>query len=593
MAFYPQSILDEIRDRISIVSYIGEHVPLKKSGRNYKGLCPFHAEKTPSFMASDEKEIFHCFGCGEGGNIFSFVMKYEGLSFPEAVEHLAARAGVSLPKREFAKGEADQAQLAAKKKKLLFRVNELAAQFFRDSLERGASGQQARNYLKSRGIFDEISTQHFLGYADDSWDALFRHLKGKNVPLELAEELGLIKRQSATGEYYDFFRGRLIFPIISHRSEVLGFGGRVLAEGKEAETAKYINSSDSMIYHKSYSVYGLNVAQAEIRRTNKVIIVEGYMDVLALNQAGISNVVAPLGTALTSSHIRLLGRYSKNMVLIFDGDKAGLSAAERSLPAFMEVGIMPKIVVLPEGQDPDDWIGENSKSDFEQMADEADSLFAWLISKKAEDCGSDVSKRFGVISELEPLFRHMGGSVEFMYYRRLLSDKLKIDENDLIRQLEYKGKDFKSSLRTEKESMAGRLRTEKLLLSLMLEHPSLISRAGNAIDSSYLSDESFMTLFELLIEESKKEKFSVGRLLDRVGDDELVNSIHSLSLDNELDDESALNMLEDCMRYLTKCRLSERLRTITEEIKIAEDSKDEDRVLKLMTEKNELLSKGF
>lgn len=342
---FNQEILGDIRDRIPIVSFIGERIPLKKAGRNYKGLCPFHQEKTPSFMASDEKQIFHCFGCGEGGDIFKFLMKFEGLSFAEAVRQLADRAGVMLPKDAFAK---DPDEEMARKKKWCLRVNQVAAEYFFNALK-GPSGGVARNYLKSRGILDETWTQLFLGYAEKGWDGLIRHLEEKKVPLELAEELGLLKRKSDSKGYYDFFRDRLMFPIISQRGEVIGFSGRAL-DANDKEAAKYLNSPDSLIYHKSNCVYGLNAAADAIRKTDQVILVEGNIDLVSLHQAGFKNVVAPLGTALTSGHIRLLSRYSKNVVVIFDGDEAGSKASTRALPLFIEAGLTPRAVAMPDGE---------------------------------------------------------------------------------------------------------------------------------------------------------------------------------------------------------------------------------------------------
>jgi len=593
MTFYPQSILDEIRDRVSIVSYIGEHLQLKKAGRNHKGLCPFHSEKTSSFIVSDEKEIFHCFGCGEGGNIFSFVMKYEGLTFTEAVESLAAREGVVLPKKNQSQGEKERDSQALQKKKLLFKINKFVAQYFRNNLEKNPQGKVAHNYLKSRGIFDDNSTQHFLGYAEDSWDALTRHLESKNVPLKFVEELGLIRRSQKKEGYYDFFRGRLIFPIISPRSEVLGFGGRILDDKDDKEAAKYLNSSDSMIYHKSHSVYGLNVAQGSIRKNDQVIVVEGYMDVLALFEAGILNVVAPLGTALTASQIRLIGRYTKNVVLIFDGDEAGVQAAERSLPSFMEVGVMPKVVLLPEGEDPDDWICSRSKEDFDQLIQNSNSLLDWYIKKKSLACSNDNSKKFQVVAELEPIFGQIKNSVEYRYYRRLLSDELKIEENDLLKSLSYEGKSEARSLKENQKGVTGRLRAEKLLISIMLGYPDFIEEVKNQIEGPTFTDESFRTIFELLVKESAVGRVSVGRLYDMVADEELKNSLHSLSIGDDVDSKNVKEMLDDCIKYLEKSRLSNRLKVITEEIKVAENSKDEDAILKLISEKSELLSRAL
>lgn len=591
MTFFPQAILDEIRDSISIVSYIGECVPLKKTGRNHKGQCPFHAEKTPSFMVNDEKEIFHCFGCGEGGNIFSFVMKYEGLSFPEAVEHLAARAGVTLPKKQLANEELNKIELAQKKKKLLLRVNEITAEFFLNNLKNSPPDSHVCNYLKNRGIFNENITQHFLGFAEDSWSALYCYLKDKNVPLQLAEELGLIKRRESNGEYYDFFRDRLIFPIISNRNEVIGFGGRIIS-GDDKDIAKYLNSPDSMIYHKSHSVYGLNVASNSIRQCDQVVIVEGYMDALSLNQAGIMNVVAPLGTALTTGHIKLLMRYSKNMILIFDGDSAGIKAAERSLPNFLEAQVMPKVVTLPDGMDPDDWIRKNDKAGFEDMIKRSSSLFEWYIKRRVVGCGTDVTKRSGIIAELKPFFARIDSLVEFSYFRKLLSDELKIDESDLTRQFDYGGSSSSRQLKIGGEGAAGRLRSERLLLTLMLAYPDLIYRVKSSVEPEFFTDGSFRTLFELVIKESQDEKFSVGRLLDNVADEELKATIHSLSASDDIDEENSVFVLEDCIKYFVKSRLYDRLKMITDEIKIAENSKDDEKVLNLIAEKNKLLAQS-
>lgn len=588
MPFVPQSILDEIRDRISIASYIGERIPLKKAGRNFKGACPFHTEKTPSFMVSDEKQIYHCFGCGEGGNIFGFVMKYDGVTFPEAVEQLASRAGVILPKKHVSREELDEIHEAAEKKKLLLKINKLVAQFFRQALVSGPKGAPASNYLKSRVIFDDISTQHFLGYADDSWEALTGYLKSKNVPLKLAEELGLVRKREGSDGYYDFFRNRLIFPIVSEHSEVIGFGGRDISGGG-LDAPKYMNSPDSTIYHKSHSVYALNVASKSIRQQDSVIIVEGYMDVLALNQKGIMNVVAPLGTALTSGHLRLLMRYSKNMTLLFDGDAAGANAAARSIPTFLEAALIPKVIVLPDGNDPDDWIKEHGKEEFDGLVRDAEPLLVWYIRKRSRACGSDLSKKMRVVSELRPLFRRIRDAVEFGFYRKLVADELAIDESDLVRQLEYSG-GSDTGANPPAEGMTGRLKTERLLLALLLEYPDFIRRVADAVDPSCFSDGSYRTLYELFVEKGTDHRLSAGRLIDMVGDEEVISTVHSLSVLEDVCEENAMDVLNDCLKYLARCKLSERLKVITSEIREAEKSGNDEMVFKLMEEKNRLIS---
>nr|HPM42139.1 DNA primase [bacterium] len=298
---FSKQLLADIKDRTSIVGYIGERVPLKRAGRNYKGCCPFHNEKTPSFNVSDEKGIFHCFGCGEGGDVIQFVMKFDGLSFAEAVRHLAGRAGVEIP-AALDPREAEKEEESSRKKRYMLRINEIARDWFMGRLVDAKAGAAARKYLQDRGISEEIWKQHFLGYADNSWDALLHHLEEKRAPRDLAEELGLLKRREGGG-CYDFFRDRIIFPIVSARGEVLGFSGRAL---RADEGAKYINSPDSLIYHKSNCVYGMNRAQGPIRAADNAVLVEGNVDLISLHQAGVENVVAPLGTALTAGHVRLL-----------------------------------------------------------------------------------------------------------------------------------------------------------------------------------------------------------------------------------------------------------------------------------------------
>jgi len=581
MAFYPQSILDEIRSRVSIVSYIGEHIPLKRAGRNYRGLCPFHAEKTPSFMVSDEKEIFHCFGCGEGGNIFSFVMKYEGLSFSEAVERLAERAGVTLPK-DLPKGKDLDSREERKK---LLKVNLIAANFFRRCLADLKIGADARNYLKRRGISEAISKQHLLGYADEAWDSLYKHLTSKGVPERYCTMLGLARKRE-DGRYYDLFRGRVIFPIITPRSEVIGFGGRVIA--KDSEGAKYINSPDSPIYHKAHSVYGLNVAHAEIRRLDQVIIVEGYMDLLSLNEAGIFNVVASLGTALTTGQVRMLSRYTKNLVLLFDGDAAGIKAAERSLASFIEVGLMPKVVILPDGDDPDEWIRKHNKGMFEELIASAEPLMVWFIKRKATSVKPlDPASRAAFMVEVGGYLKGIKDPVEFAGYRKVLADTLMADESDIVSWITFKGGGHAFS--DEAVGVGGRSKAERLLIEILLNHPTYVDEAKSHIDAAIFSDESFKAIFEILVNNSCNGEISPGKILDMVEDEELANEIHFLSAADEIDASVAHKTMMDCIAYLKRCVIDEQLAAVTQMIKKAEASGNSDEVMKLIAKKHELL----
>ena len=289
---------------------------------------------------------------------------------------------------------------------------------------------------------------------------------------------------------------------------------------------------------------------------------------------------------MTTGHIRLLARYTKNFVLLFDGDNAGISAAERSMPNFMEIGMMPKIVILPDGKDPDDWIKEHSADEFKILLADADTLLAWHIRARADECGSNVQARFKLISDLQPVLNQLGSAVEFTFYRKLLADQLKMDESDLLRQFRYKG-----SVSVEKGGapVTGTVKAEKLLLSLLLEYPNYICWVKEIIAPEHFSDASFRTVFELILKEQDLEKFSAGALIDHIGDEELKRAVHELSVFETVDEMSVEDALNDCIRNMTKFSLSQRLKVISDEIKKAEKVKDEDRILELVTEKNRLL----
>ncbi len=366
----PQDIIEEVRRRNDIVEVIAEYLPLKGSGGNYKALCPFHSEKTPSFTVTRQKQIFHCFGCGVGGNIFHFIMKYEHMSFPEAVTYLAKRAGVTLPKSRFS---ATSSPLETHKEQL-YGMNELAAKYFHQLLLNSPQGEKARSYLQTRGI-DQHSIERFhLGYAPEGWDGLVRYGTERGLQPQMLAEVGLVKAREDGRGFYDRFRDRLMFPICNVIGRVVALGGRLLENLPEAP--KYLNSPETAIYKKGTLLYGLHLAKQSIRAEGRVLIVEGYLDLISLFQSGIEHVVATLGTALTRSHVQLLKAYAKEAILVFDGDAAGRSAALRgkeyflqghvryflpsahvsSLQGALEGDLHAKVVLLPQGHDPDTFV---------------------------------------------------------------------------------------------------------------------------------------------------------------------------------------------------------------------------------------------
>lgn len=594
---YNKSILNEIRDRISVVAFIGERIPLKRAGRNFKGLCPFHNEKTPSFNVSDEKQIYHCFGCGEGGDIFSFVMKFDGIGFAEAVRYLAGIAGVELPRDESPVDRAKE-DVREKRKRMCLRINEIARDFFHAQLMDDQKGAPARKYLQLRGISGENITQHFLGFADNSWESLSRHLDAKGVPLDLAGELGLVKSKDGGG-HYDFFRNRLMFPIISHRGDVLGFGGRTLGGekgDKGDDVAKYMNSPDSLVYHKSSCVYGLNRAAGEIRNEDAVILVEGYMDLIALNQAGIMNVVAPLGTALTEGHVKLIGRYTRNMLLVFDGDEAGSKAAVRSLQLFIELGTMPRVVVLPEGDDPDTFVRRQGGEEFRSLIKNATSLFEFFVDRTVQRTGLDAAGKVAAVSKIAPMLKLMSNPVERSVYGRAAAARIGVEEGDMAKAVG--GAVQQTAQIIARASLKGastadaNFSAERMLVKTMLCHPKTIRGVFEKIEPATFKDDWCRTVANVLFGEAKKgEDIGIGDVLDGIEDVELSSGMRAMAIgENGCEETDVEDLVNDCVKKLRGRPRLERLNAINDDIRRAETSGDEKRLFELLREKRELTS---
>ena len=363
----PENKIEEIRSSADIVDFISEFVQLRKRGKNFIGLCPFHTEKTPSFTVSEDKQIFHCFGCHTGGNIYKFLMEYEKISFIEAVQEVAARVGINLEYEEDTTGKESEQEI-------LYEINVQAARYFSDNLLNSPEGEIARKYFHERKIKPQTMRAFGLGYAENGWENFVEFAKSKKIDLERAVQLGLIGEQK-DGRLFDKFSDRIIFPIFSANGRVIAFAGRIL-ENKEG-SAKYLNSPESLIYVKGRILYGLSFAKDEIRKLDKAILVEGYMDLISLYQSGIKNVVAVSGTALTEDQVQLLSRYTKNVVLLFDADTAGIKASMRSIELLLKRDIEVKIVTLPSGEDPDSYINKYGKEEFDELIRKAQNFLEY------------------------------------------------------------------------------------------------------------------------------------------------------------------------------------------------------------------------
>lgn len=418
MGRIPDQVIEEVRNRADIVQIVSRYVTLKKSGSRHWGLCPFHSEKTPSFQVHEDRQIFHCFGCDASGDVFAFRMRHDGLDFPDAARALARELGISVP----AFSGASAGHVAQ-----LHRVNEAALEYFRQCL-RGPGGAQARRYLEAREVPQELIDRFQIGYAPASWDGLQRELARKRLELKAAEQAGLVARRQTGEGHYDRFRSRIVFPILEPSGHVLGFGGRALGEG---EGPKYLNSQESPVYHKGRVLFGLPLALDGIRGRGRVVVVEGYFDLVALHRAGIEEGVAPCGTALTPDHARYLRRYVSEVVLLFDGDEAGQRAAERALPILLAERLRVRAAFLPAGEDPDTLVRRSGASALRACVDAAQPLLDRLIEKRLERSSEHAWAVADAAHAVAPLLRAIPDPIESAAYVRQVAARLNLPASAL------------------------------------------------------------------------------------------------------------------------------------------------------------------
>jgi DNA primase len=423
MTFFPRDeTVQRLKAVADIVQIIGEHVQLRKSGANYQGLCPFHSEKTPSFMVNPARRWFHCFGCGEGGDIFKFLMLYHRQTFPEVLKNLAARYQVELPQMQLSSADKEKLQ----KKEALFEVNEKAALLYHHLLLENSRAEPARAYLKKRGIPEELAARFRLGFAPESWDFLLRNLSRSFTPTLLSEAGLLIEKEQ--GGYFDRFRNRLLFPITDLSGRVVAFSGRLLRDGQP----KYLNSPESPLFSKSHTLFGMAQNRDNIRRSGTCLIVEGNFDMLSLVAHGVDNVVAPLGTALTAAHLRILKGYAGEAVLLFDGDAAGLKAAMRLVPLFLSEQLSARVAILPSGHDPDTFIRSHGREELTKLLTRALPLSDFVFTSLAERHGLGLEGKGKIISELQPLLLATPDRTQQSLFASHFAQKLGIPSEELM-----------------------------------------------------------------------------------------------------------------------------------------------------------------
>ncbi len=428
----PREVIDQIRERTDILEVVQRHVTLKRKGSSWLGLCPFHQEKTPSFNVVPTKGIYYCFGCGEGGDVFKFIMKVQGLGFMDTVKELAGPAGVVIQERELTREEKQR----IRKRASLYDVCDAAASFFQQVLLARPEGAPGREYLDQRGLEREIIERFRIGYAPNKWSALLDHLHGKGYPEDMVVAAGLARRRERSSGSFDFFRGRVMFPIFDERGRVLSFGGRLVEDNARdgREAPKYFNGLESEIYHKQRVLYGLSHARSAIQREDRAILVEGYFDVVSLAQAGIEEAVATCGTALTTDQLKILRRFSPRVVALFDADQAGIKAAVRSMPLFADAQMEALRLDIPGAKDPDELVREQGAEAFRSLLDKTEPLMELVIRWHAEQQGSTPLGRQRALEQIAPLVAAFPEVARAALVRRV-ADVLYLPESQVVRQV--------------------------------------------------------------------------------------------------------------------------------------------------------------
>lgn len=581
---FDDSKIEEIKSRVDIVELAAEYLTLKKAGRNYLGLCPFHQEKTPSFTVNREKQIFYCFGCGEGGNVITFLMKITNKTFPEAIKELAEKTGVVLPSRLASKESRQNDSL----RESIADLNLRAAQQYARNLYSPA-GKIARDYLTARGITTETVKQFRLGFAPDSWRSLADHLEISGQSLNIAEQAGLVVA-GKEGRFYDRFRGRLIFPIENVSGEIVAFGGRILDKGEP----KYLNSPESPIYIKGKNLYGLNKTKEEIRKRGFALIVEGYFDLISLWNAGIGNVVASLGTALTREHLELLRRYTVEVVALFDPDEAGRKALDRSLELFLAMNMRARALVLPGGLDPDDYVKKFGREKLMELITEAQPLSDYYIEnvlgsgKTFEDNRETVKAAMEFINKIDD-------TIEKNLFIKRIAEKTGIDQGLLKKESHKSDTHIKSKITARVQSPQVQIDpVEVNLIRILLEYPQKTAQTASENIFDFFLQPQLKELGYKIIETYKLLGFvDIGVILSADEEAPLREKIFRLMMEAlPADDDVMLEKIfADNIRQIKKKWYKEQHRQIKLKLAQAQEEGKQELLNKLVQEKEKLFIK--
>ncbi len=602
----PKEKIEEIKSSVDIVDFIAQYVPLKKAGSNYKGLCPFHNEKTPSFTVSGAKQIFHCFGCHKGGNVFNFLMEYKRISFPEAVKEVAEYCGIALETRG---GDYSAAKDLTEK---LYAINNIAQEYFVESLWDATAGKKARAYLQERNVKESVQKIFSLGYARDSYSSLKNYLELREVDLEMAKDLGLLNRKER-GTYYDKFRDRIIFPIFSTNGRIVGFGGRTLSG--EKETAKYLNSNESKIYSKRKILYGLYHSKEEIVKEDRAILVEGYMDLISLYQSGIKNVVASSGTALTDEQVKLLSRFTKNIVVLFDADTAGEKAVLRSIELLLKNDFEIKVLTLPQGEDPDSFVNKFGAGAFKEELKRSKNYLEYLTSSFQEKgMLDDPGEMTNAIRELIKSAALIQDELKRSLHLKNVSQKFNIRLNLLERELEnyLRKSDGKrlnrrrtgesigrvNSRQSAKSNLSGGAFEREVIRLLFDGSEEIMGLVLDNIPPEALKNKELREIALSVHESYREDVIQPDELIERLPKDSLKEIVRVLLLNEEAISQKWSEISNGASEYQSKIKFVEdlvrkyKLELIEEEIKKIQkeisETEDDQTLISLLNEVEEL-----
>jgi DNA primase len=555
-------VLEQIRQNNDVVEVIGSYFPLKHAGANFRALCPFHKEKTPSFNVNPQKQIWHCFGCGAGGDVFTFVMKYESLDFIAAVRRLAERAGIKLEYEE----RADEP--GRNQKESLLQLHELAANFFHHNLMKASNANTAREYLKKRRITSDVAKKWRLGYSPDAWDGLIQHAAAKKFSPELLETAGLALRRESGGGFYDRFRGRLMFPIGDEQGRAVGFSGRILTDDKDQP--KYVNSPETPIFQKGRILFALDKAKRAIIDEKYAIVCEGQVDTISCHEAGVENVVAPQGTALTEHHARILKRYAEEVVLIFDADTAGQNAIVRSADPLWDAGVVIRVAVLPKGHDPDSFVNTFGAEKLKELVADAPSFFAYLLDRLCQQHDPRTERgKLQIGRQMAEWLARIPTPILLATYTQQTAKRLDIGE-DALRKEAAKLTGGQHGRRTAAEDNADAaadigaerprgLPAEVMLLHVMLADERALEVTAERLDLAWLSNSVAAQTIQNVLRLYNSRQWSGPNVLLNQGLDREVDQLVSELLLMQRPAKQLEKVAPNCLMLLEKLWLEKQL----------------------------------